>query len=245
MNNSVKYDLFGKKKYRVGEIIVRIPTISLICGDSEGNNENAENKFWQEVGMFITSPADMMSELDDMGVDFEKLSNYDLFLIRHAILKASGLKSCMLFEQFNLFDLNLINDVLVDSAGKTIINRQNYAEISALICAILGHKMTEMPRFGNKYAKKKKIEFDRERKKRARERKDNTASVLSSLKLRLVCSGKTPYSYDTIGNLTIYELLWSIKQIDKEKSVDELKQTALVGNDLTKIASERLSPYAL
>jgi hypothetical protein len=151
----------------------------------------------------------------------------------------------MLFDNFDLFDLNISGTDLVDSKGKVIIDENSYAAISDLICAIFNHEKTKMPRFGNAYAKKKRIELDREKKAKAKKNKGNTASVLGSLKLRLVCSGKTPYSFDTVGNLTIYELLWSIKQIDKEKSVDELKQTALVGNDLTKIASEKLSPYAL
>ena len=243
MKNSVKIDLFGKKKYRIGNIVVRIPTIKMICGD--GDTENAENKFWQETGLFLLTPADMISELDSMGIDFEKLTDYELFLLRHTMLKASGYTECMLFDGFDLFALELSENGLSDNRGNVIIDEDNYTEISDLICTILGHKKTEMPHFGNAYARKMRIKFDREKKERERKRKENTASVLGSLKLRFVCSGKTPYSFETVGNLTIYELLWSIKQIDKEKSVDELKQTALIGNDLTKIPSDKLSPYAL
>ena len=244
MRNIANDDLFGKKKYRIGNVVVRIPTLAMICG-SDSEEESRENKFWQEAGLFLRTPTDMISELDSLGLDFELISDYTLFMMMFIILKSSGYKNCMLFDNFDLFELEEKDNCLVDKAGNIVINEDNYTEISDLICRIVGHKKTEKIKFGNSFAKRMKIQLDYEHKERERKKNNKASSVLGSMKLRVVCSGKTPYSFESINNVTIYELLWTIKQIDKEKSVDELKQTALVGNDLTKIASDKLSPYAL
>ena len=244
MKNTAKNDLIGKKIFCVDNIIIRIPTVGFICGDDNGISQ--EKQFWNEAGLFLRTPADMISELDDIGIDFEKISEYELFVLMLMMFKASTEEhyNCLLFDNINLLDYELADNEILFNGGKVRINAENYEKISEIICQILCREKTKTPHFGNSFAKKKKIEYDRERKKNAK-KNDGITSVLSSLKLRLVCSGKTPYSFDTVKNLTIYELLMSIKQIDKEKSADELKQTALVGNDLTKVSSELLSPYAL
>ena len=160
----------------------------------------------------------------------------------------AGRKS-VLFKDFNLYSLtpNAELTALVDKEGNEIITEDDYKEISDVICLMLCHEKTKKKKFGNKFAKQKRIEIDREKKKRAAAGRDETTQgdMLGSIILRLVCSGKFPYTFQTIGEITIYEMLWSIRQIDKDISVNDLMQSRLVGADLTKVPEKSLSRYVI
>ena len=44
-----------------------------------------------EVNLFTQTPSDMISELDSMGLDFEELTDYDLFVMLFLMRKHSGM----------------------------------------------------------------------------------------------------------------------------------------------------------
>lgn len=242
--------LISRKTYKINDdVVINIPTVGQIKY-SEGKND--EQLFWDEVSLFTKTPTDMISELDYMGLDFETLSDYDLFTILFQAKKDSGIYKSVLFKDFSLFDLEARSIdgriVFVNSNGKEIINEQVYNEISEIVCVIVGHEKTKKKKFGNAYAKKKRIEQDYKNKAKAI-KSDSKAKygldMLDRIIIRLVCNTNFPYDYDTIKNVTIYELIMGLKQIDKDIQVTDLMQSRLVGNDLTKIPPEQLSRYIL
>ena len=242
-----KVSLIGRKTYRYNDnITILIPTIAQIRGD----NEKDEDGFWNEVSLFIKTPSDMISELDALGMDFEELSDYELFLLLFSIFTHNDNKSCDIFENFSLWDLKPDVDkehrvIFVDKNGKEIINEQIYNDLSKIIADMTGTKKTEKKKFGNAFAKKKRIERDYYLKEKARKEKDKNESILDSIILRLVCNSNFPYDFESIQNVTIYDTMYGLKQIDKDISVGEIMDSRLVGADLNKLPKEALSRYVI
>jgi hypothetical protein len=108
-----------------------------------------------------------------------------------------------------------------------------------------GTKKTEKKKFGNAFAKKKRIERDYYLKEKARKEKDKNESILDSIILRLVCNSNFPYDFESIQNVTIYDTMYGLKQIDKDISVGEIMDSRLVGTDLNKLPKEALSRYVI
>lgn len=245
--NLEKLSLIGRKSYKYNDnIIMNIPTLKQVRGD----NEEEENLFWGDVNMFVQTPSDMISELDSMGMDFEQLSDYDLFTLFFMIKKENdNPHKSILFQNFSLWDLNLQEIdgkfVLQDTDGNIIIDETIYDDISKIISMLTGHKKTPKKKFGNAFAKKKRIEHDYKQKEKIKSDNDRHSNVLDGIILRLVCNANFPYNFETIQDVTIYDLIFSLKQIDKDIEVTDLMQTRLVGNDLSKVSKEQLSRFVL
>ena len=134
---------------------------------------------------------------------------------------------------------------LADSNGKMIIDIDIYNDISKIISIVSGYSKTKKKKFGNAYAKKKRIEQDYKQKEKLRTQNNEQSNVLDSIILRLVCNTNFPYNFETIQDVTIYDLFQSLRQIDKDIEVTDLMQSRLVGNDLSKIPSKQLSRFIL
>ncbi len=246
-----KLSLIGRKTYKYNEnITIIIPTLDMIRGE----NDSDENLFWEDINLFTNTPDMLISELDSMGIDFERTSDYTLFILMLQIQQQSGKCSTFLFKDLNLYELkpktivenNQESVVLINQNGETIFNEQIYNDVSEIICYIVGHKKPPRKKFGNKLAKQKRIEYDREKKARQskKENKENE-NFLDGVILRLVCNSNFPYNFETIGKVTIFNIIYSLKQIEKDLQVTDLMQTRLVGNDLSKLPREELSRFIL
>lgn len=251
-------NLIGCKEYQYNQnITLKIPLVKQIR-----NVQNTNVDFWREVNLFTTTPSDMISELDSNGIDFETINDYVLFLWLFASYQAD-LKSKVengivyddiLFSTFKLHELNIksVEDgedfriILVNNDDIEIINEIVYDELSLIIADITGRKKTPPKKFGNDYAKKMRIKQDYKNKEKARQESNKYKSdVLGGIILRLVCNTNFPYNFETIQDITIYDLLYSLKQIEKDIQVSDLMQSRLVGNDLTKLPREDLSRFIL
>lgn len=241
-----KYDLIGYKQYRYNDdIVINIPTIGQIRNE---NDKESENRFWKEANLFIKTPSDMISELDSLGIDFETISEYVLFIMLITSYIADENNSFQLFDGLDFRKLKMqANDsgelIFVDKSGREIFNKIIYLDVSDIITAMIGTEKTPKKKFGNEFAKKMRIKQDYKKKEKARKEQDNNDSVLSSIILRLVNNANFPYDFSTIKNVTIYDVFQSVKQIDKEISVNEIMDSRLVGADLNKLPKEALSRY--
>lgn len=242
--------LIGRKEYKYNQnITINIPLLRQI----RGQNPKEESYFWQEVNLFIITPTDMISELDSNGIDFQAISEFDLF-----ILLFDKYKECMklfediLFKSFNLHELEIkkvgigkdTRFILADKNGTEIINEPIYNDLCVLIADMVGQIRTPPKQFGNEYAKKMRVKQDYKNKEKLR-KQNNTSKydIMGAIILRLVCNANFPYDFDTIQNVTIHDLIYSLKQVDKDIRVTDLMQSRLVGNDLSKIPQEELSRF--
>ena len=247
--------LIGRKEYQYNQnITINIPLLKQI----RGKNPKEESNFWQEVNLFIVTPSDMISELDSQGIDFQTISEYELFILMFA-----KYKECMkrmkpfediLFKDFNLHELEIkrvgigkdTRYILADKNGIEIINEPIYNDLCVLIADMTGQQRTPSKRFGNEYAKKMRIRQDYKNKEKLR-KQNNTSKydVLGAIVLRLVCNANFPYDFNTIQDVTIHDLFYSLKQVDKDIRVTDLMQSRLAGNDLSKIPQEELSRFIM
>ena len=239
--------LISRKTYKYNDnIIINIPTLRQVRGE----NDSEESMFWGDINLFVQTPSDMISELDSMGIDFEQVSDYELFILLFFMRKKTdNTHDSILFKNLSLWDLEITDiegkTVFVDGSGTTIIDETVYNDIAQIISTFTGHKITPKKKFGNAFAKKKRIEQDYRQKEKARNNKKKQPNFLDSIILRLVCNANFPYNFETIQDVTIYDLIYSLKQIDKDIEVTDLMQSRLVGNDLTKIPREQLSRFIL
>ena len=253
MSNAI--DLIGAKTYTVGDIIINIPTVRQLRTNSKDITQ-----YWKDFGLFMKIPDEMANELDDIGIDFSLISEYDLFVIlflihkKFSVIENTEPAECTLFANLNLFDLDVQGNVLVDKTGKTVINEEIYKEISDVLCSIICYDKPKKMKWGNEFAKKMWIERSREKKEKAHKRamlqlaegkQENHSNMLGGIMLRLVCSGRFPYTFETIQDITVYELFWSLRQLDKDYQVDHLLNTQLVGNDLNKVPRKDLSRFVM
>lgn len=239
--------LIGRKTYKYNDnIIINIPTLQQVRGE----NDSEESSFWGDVNLFVQTPSDLISELDSMGIDFEQVSDYELFTLLFLMRKKTeSIHNSILFKNFSFWDLEIIdmesNTVFVDDNGKVIINETVYNDIAQIISTFTGHKRTPKKKFGNAFAKKKRIEQDYKQKEKMRNGKKGRSNFLDGIILRLVCNANFPYNFETIQDVTIYDLIYSLKQIEKDIEVTDLIQTRLFGNDLSKVPREQLSRFIL
>lgn len=200
--------LLYARSYPVNDkISIRIPTVGEIL-----ENEVAYNSI---LSCVISTPYDFMVYLDDMGIDFEKLTEYDLFLLLFPSLQSAD--TSIVFGDLDLSKFSpAVNEkngqvILLNAEDDIVIDRG----VHDLICQAIRkinhlEKVTRRP--GNSEAKKYMIERARIKLQRAARRKRET-SELEKLIVALVNTEEFKYGYQEVLDLTIYQFRASVDQI--------------------------------
>lgn len=248
-----KISLLGRKTYKVTDkVTINIPTV----GMTRGENTEEENDFWSEVNLFVITPDDMLIDLDKLGVDFTQMSDYSLFVFLYSIQcedKRKKTVNDLLFADFNLWQLELKQTesgyVFTDDNGEVVIDEEIYNKLSELIAYITGHEKPKRLKFAGENTRKSWVRKEKRKReirlKKEKKKKNNSGGALDGIILRLVCNANFPYNFETINNVTLFDLIYSLKQIEKDAAVTDLMQSRLVGVDLSKFSPEQLSRYVL
>lgn len=211
MHDSLLY----KREYRVGEhIILNIPTIGDVIDAAEGYN--------RILDMFTTMPIDFMVPLDDMGINFAEIDDWQLFLLLFNGAKngsSAAIRSDLLFKNIDLMDFRMAQKdgtddiVLINPTMDFVFDKLLFRHVSAAICAISGRKKDKR-KPANEAARSYMIEV--ERKKIKRKRRKHQKPELESLIVAMVNTEQFKYNFDTVRELTIYQFNESAKQILKK-----------------------------
>lgn len=200
--------LLYARSYPVNDkISIRIPTVGEILED--------EARYNSIVSCVISTPYDFMVYLDDMGIDFEELTEYDLFLLLFPSLQATD--TGILFGDLDLSKFSpAINEengqvVLLNLEDNIVIDRGVHDRICQAIRKI-NHLEKVIRRPGNSEAKKYMIERARIKLQRAARRK-KPSSELENLIVALVNTEEFKYGYEDVLDLTIYQFRASADQI--------------------------------
>ncbi len=192
---------------------VRIPTVGEILED--------EQHYYSLISSLTATPYQYMVQLDDMGIDFTKITDYQLFLI----LFSSFVKDDMsiLFGDVDLSDatvcLNTENNmpILYSEKNNIIIDEFIYIQIADYI-----RKMNCLAREnrkpGNDEAKKFRISLERKRQRRNAQKPYEP--YLEKLVIALVNRPEFKYNYEQVNNLTIYQFNQSFEQIKTSINFD-------------------------
>ena len=232
------------------QISIHIPTVGEILNDEQG--------YYNIVGQIIASPYSRMVELDDIGIDFTTISDFDLFIMYAAIIFSQdlslifgntfkSLKEKILDEKISLEQkekfLRIIyktdnnEKCLYDAVDDIIIDNNTYQLIADTIRKINDFsKETRKP--GNESAKKYLLE--KKRRYQKRHAKDKYKPVLESLVISLVNKQEFKYNYEQVIDLSIYKFNCSLKQIQHSVNFDKLMIGVYAGTvDTTKITDKK------
>lgn len=245
-----KISLIGRRILKINDkITIRIPTLNQLRDNAIHEETIDNNLFWQEINLFIQTPSDNISELDSIGIDFEQISEYLFFLLMFQTMRETRKgKESVLFIGLDFWNLEVSGtDVLtLNDKDGVVIDENMFNKLSSIIAYMTCREKTKPKKFGNTYAKKKRIEQDYKKKaKHSNNEDDNKSDPFDGMILRLVCNANFPYDFQTIGNVSLFEFIYSIKQIDKDMAINDLMTSRFYGNDLRKIPLSELSRYVI
>lgn len=192
---------------------LRIPSVREILED--------ETAYYNIVSALTATPFQYMVQLDDMGIDYTQITDYDLFRILFLSCTSSDLS--ILFGDLDLSDFDSYTDsrnhapVIYSPKNNIVIDQAVYRELADVIRKMnLFEKTDHKP--GNESARKYLLE--KERKKQKRDAGKKPEPYLEKMVVALVNTSEFPYDYDTCMDLSIYRFQQSLRQIQRKISFD-------------------------
>ena len=234
-----KPNLLKVNEYKVNDKIwVHVPTVDEIF-------DFGDQKYYSTVQTLVATPFDLMVELDDIGIDYESITDYQLFVLMMESIAINEDDTTIFFGNLNL--KNFQEAVNPKNGEKVLWDKNNDIVIDQMIAleicnAIRKIHFWEAPvgRAGNAEAKRYLIE--RKRKTKQRLAKKPYKSFLESMIISLVNTEEFPYNYETVMGLSVYKLNASWRQIQKKKHWDQTMNGVYFGTvDKDKIDWEKIS----
>lgn len=188
------------------KICVLIPTVGEIL--------ECEDEYYDQVFMLTAMPIDMMVQLDDAGVDFSQINEYELFIMLFEGLKQRD--TSMILGSLDLSGFQpAINEqngtiVLRDEVNGICIDRAIHGQIAATLRKI-HHLEKNIRKPGNGEARDFMIRRAREKLRRKKNR--TTDSELESLIVAMVNTEQFRYGFEGVKDLTIYQFNESVHQV--------------------------------
>ncbi len=214
---SQSISLLYKDSYSINDNIrIMIPTVGEIL-------EFGEDQYYGMVSNLTAMPIDMMVELDDLGIDFTTINDYELFVLLFASLKSRD--TSLIFGDLDLSGfVPAINEqngmlVLLDKEKDIMIDRGIQGQIATTLRR-LHHLEKDIRKPGNEEAKKFLLERARIKRKRRKNRK--TESQLESLIVAMVNTEEFKYNFNEVKDLTIYQFNESVRQVRKKVDFNNL-----------------------
>lgn len=207
-------NLLYKSEYKINEFIqVRIPTV--------GDVLDHEDDYYSMVSMLTAMPIDMMVQLDDIGIDFTKINEYELFILMFNALR--GRDTSLIFGELDLKSfkpvINPQNNMLVlrDKDTGATIDRAIQWQIAAAL-----RKIHHLKRDNRKpiNSETKDYLIERARTKMRRNRNKTTDSQLEELIVALVNTEQFHYGFERTRELSIYQFNESVHQVIKKIDYD-------------------------
>lgn len=225
-------NLLYRDSYAINEgIVIRIPTVREVLQD--------EDNYYGLVYSLTSMPIDRMVQLDDLGIDFTQISDYDLFLLFFSAIRTQD--THLIFGDLDLSKFALAESddggsfVLVDTENDIVIDRRVQLQIAATLRRI-HHLEKNRRRPGNKEAQDFMLQVEREKMKRQKKR--STFSNLESLIVALVNTEQFCYRYDDVLDLTIYQFNESVRQIVHKVEYDNRMRGVYAGTISAKDLSQ-------
>ena len=226
---------FGEDYAVTPDIIIRQPTIGQIVRMGEQN-------YFSMVYSLCSIPSDLKSRLYDLGIDYETISDFQLFTMLCPLFTKED--TALLFGDldFSHFILkqNTENGELLlhDEASGIQIDRLVYQIIVDYLRKM--HGITpKVERAGNAYTKKILIEEDR--RKRARESHKPFRSMLRPLISGMVNSPGFKYNLEEVKDLKLCPFMDSVRRIPVIQSASSLLNGCYSGMiDTNKIKKSEL-----
>ena len=195
------------------KLSLRIPTVGEILED--------EQSYYSIIYSITATPFQYMVQLDDMGIDYTQITDWELFMMLFPMYAKTDLS--LLFGDLDTSDFGIYinqqdnSQVIYSPNNNIVIDELIYNDLSDTIRKInLFEKVKSKP--GNESARKYLLE--KERKKQKRNAKKPKDPYLEKLVNALVNTSEFPYNYETCMDLSIYKFNQSFKQIQQKITFD-------------------------
>ncbi len=207
-------NLLYKQEYAINEHIkIRIPTVGEVLDN--------EDDYYTMVTMLTAMPIDMMVQLDDIGVDFTAINEYELFLILFNALKDKD--TSLIFGELDLRPFkSVVNPqnstiVLRNKETGVVIDRGIQGQIASVL-----RKIHSLKRNNRKPANQEAREYmlQRAREKMRRRNRRVNDSQLEELIVAMVNTEQFHYGFEGTRELSIYQFNESVRQVIKKIDYD-------------------------
>ena len=187
-------------------VSIRIPSVGEII--------ECEDAYYNLVQLLTAMPVDLMVALDDVGIDFSTINDYDLFIITF-----NAIKQCDTRLIFGDLDLSAFEFAVDEATGRPVMldtktDRKFDRALQVNIAETLRkihHLEKNNRKPGNEEARKYMIE--RARKKMNRNRRRTHSSQLEDLIVAMVNTEQYKYDFAGTLELSIYQFNESVRQI--------------------------------
>lgn len=180
-----------------------------------------EDAYYNLVSIITAMPIDMMVQLDDVGIDFTTINEYELFLIMFAGLKEQD--TSLIFGDLDLskftYDENKQNGqiILIDHESGIKIDKVIHSQIADVLRKI-HHLEKNRRKPANEEAKAYMLKRARDKQRRHRNRTQD--SSLESLIVAMVNTKEYKYDFEGTRELSIYQFNESVRQVIKKVDYD-------------------------
>ena len=225
MENSLS--LFSTEVDITDKLKIRVPTVGEVLSN--------EDVYFSLVSILTASPFQYMVPLDDIGVDYSSISDFEMFMIFFPSYAQSGTE--ILFGELDLRDLiPCVNNkngapVLYSKKNDLMIDELVYNTMSTVIRK-MNHLKKDRRKPGNEAAKEYLLERERkriQRQERKRKRMDYDESEFERLVIALVNENKFKYDYTSVRDLSIYNFYQSFKQIQQKINYENVMRGVYAG----------------
>lgn len=203
-------NILYKNNFAINDYInVVVPTVGSILDD--------EDNYHNLISILTGMPIDFMVQLDDAGIDFTTINEYELFLLMFENLKKFDTR--LIFGDLNLsnfdYDENKQNGqiVLKDKKNGIVIDRAIHNQIASALRKI-NHLEKNRRKPANGEAKEYMLKRARDKMKRRKNRVED--SQLESLIIAMVNTEQYKYDFEGTRELSIYQFNESVRQIIKK-----------------------------
>lgn len=207
-------NLLYQKRYVINDFIsIVIPTVGEII-----DNEDA---YYNLVSVLTAMPIDLMVQLEDAGIDFTSINEYELFLLMFAGFKSQD--TSLVFGDLDLSKFEIAvneengNVVLLDKEHDIKIDRAIHGHIAGVLRKI-HHLEKNRRKPANDEAKQFMLKRARDKMKRRKNRKED--SQLESLIVAMVNTEQYKYDFEGTRELSIYQFNESVRQVIKKVDYD-------------------------
>lgn len=229
--------LFGDT-YKINDFIsIRQPTFAEL-------KKYDDVKYMNMVKTLCSTPADCMSLLDDIGLDFEQVSDFDLFamLVQNFTVEETSILfgENLDFSKMHLkFDDDIQENVLYGIANDgRLFKIDSYTYMLIVDFLRECHGLTaNRVMAGNEFTKRWMIQDQREEIEKNKNIKQK--SFFKDIIPKMVCTAGFPYDYKTVQSITVAQLIVSMKSVLHEKSFTHLMNGIYNGTvDSSKLTSD-------
>lgn len=222
-------------------ITIYQPTLNNIC-------DYSEKEYFSMVHTLTANPADLKWQLDVVGIDYTKTSDFELF-IKMLYQRYSQEETRILFGDLNLQDF--IKCKKRDSEDVVLYNRKKDLIIDEYTYFVIVNVLREMHRLkrndeipGNETTKRVLIEDARDEYLINKDKEFQ--SVLKNMISTMKVHGLSNYNHYNIWDLPIYAFLDEVQRVQQVDMATVLKQSGYsgFGVSLDKIDKKNLNFFA-